>query len=72
MSVRVTCVDEQTGETEEGRVEDGDYVIIVAAPAYVAYTQTFLNGTHILTVKGRSTRPAIARSTRYAEPVPPE
>lgn len=55
MSLRVTVVDEQTGQSDAVRVEDGDYVLITAAPCYrasvVAYPKS---GTHVITVKGRT------------------
>ena len=54
MSVRVTVVDEQTGQEETLVVADGDYLLIVTAPAYLHHTQVFANGTHVLTVKGRT------------------
>ena len=55
MSVRVTVVDEQTGQEETQVVADGDYLLIVTEPAYLSYTQAHANGTHVLTVKGRTT-----------------
>jgi hypothetical protein len=51
MSVRVTVVDEQTGDTETKRVPDGDYLLIVVEPCHLAHTQAHLNGTHVLTIK---------------------
>lgn len=53
MSLTVTVVDDQTGETETGHVPDGDYLIIVTQPAFVGSIQTYGNGTHVITVKGR-------------------
>lgn len=53
MTIEVTVVDEQTGERETRRVEDGDYVIICTDPCHVASTQAHGNGTHVITVKGR-------------------
>ena len=53
MSVKVTVVDEQTGDREEAIVPDGDYLIICTAPAWVHHVQAHANGTHVLTVKGR-------------------
>jgi hypothetical protein len=35
MSLRVTVVDEQTGETEIRRVATGSYIVIAANPCYV-------------------------------------
>jgi hypothetical protein len=54
MSVRVTLVDEQTGDQETKIVPDGDYLLIVTDPAYVAHIQAHGNGTHVLTIKGRA------------------
>lgn len=56
MSLTVTVKDDQTGETETGSIPDGDYMIIVTAPAYVHYTNAYANGTHVITVKGRIPR----------------
>lgn len=71
MSVRVTVVDEQTGDREETTVPDGDYLIIVTKPAYISSTQTFLgSGTHVLTVKGRLERSPMGRTVHYAAPSP--
>ena len=54
MSVRVTVVDEQTGEAETVVVPDGEYLLTVTEPAYLAHTQAHANGTHVLTIKGRT------------------
>jgi hypothetical protein len=53
VSLRVTVVDEQTGESDSQVVADGDYVIVTAEPCYVDGVQAYRNGTHVLTVKGR-------------------
>lgn len=52
--VKVTAEDLDTGETETKVVEEGDYNIIVVAPAYIDGVQTYANGTHVITVKGRT------------------
>lgn len=55
MSLKVTVVDEQTGDAETQTVPDGDYLLIVTDPCYLAHTQTFpKSGTHQLTIKGRT------------------
>jgi hypothetical protein len=54
MSVRVTVFDEQTGDTEETVVPAGEYLLIVTNPAYLAHTAAHANGTHVLTIKGRT------------------
>lgn len=54
MTLRVTVVDVETGDTETRDVPAGDYVIICADPCHVANTQVYpTKGTHVLTVKGR-------------------
>jgi hypothetical protein len=54
MSVRVTIVDEQTGDEETKVIPDGDYMLIVTDPCYVSNTQVYpTSGTHVLTIKGR-------------------
>jgi hypothetical protein len=54
MSVLVTVVDEQTGEREEIRVQDGDYLLTCVEPCHLAHTQAYpTSGTHVLTIKGR-------------------
>lgn len=53
MSLKVTVVDEQTGETETAQVPDGDYLIICVQPCWLHHVQAHNNGTHVLTVKGR-------------------
>jgi hypothetical protein len=50
----VTVVDEQTGEEETLIVADGDYLLTVVDPCYLDHTQAHANGTHVLTVKGRT------------------
>jgi len=56
MSVRVTVVDEQTGDTETKQIPDGDYLLIVTEPAYAAFQVYPKTGTHVITVKGRIVR----------------
>ena len=54
MTLRVQVTDMETGDTDECEVPDGDYLIICHEPCHLATTQTFPNGTHVLTVKGRT------------------
>jgi hypothetical protein len=59
MSLTVTVKDNETGDTDECQVKDGDYVLVCASPCYLAHTQASgtaaSNGsTHVLTVKGRT------------------
>lgn len=53
MSLRVTAVDEQTGDEQTVTVPDGDYLLITTDPCHVASVQAHGNGTHVITVKGR-------------------
>jgi hypothetical protein len=53
VSVRVTVIDEQTGEEETVVVPDGEYLLTVVDPCHLAHTQVHANGTHVLTIKGR-------------------
>jgi hypothetical protein len=54
MSLRVTVVNEQTGDTETKHVPDGDYLLIVTEPAYASFQVYPTKGTHVITVKGRT------------------
>lgn len=56
MSLRVTVVDEQTDESETVIVLAGDYLLVCHEPCRLAHTQAYGNGTHVVTIKGR-TRP---------------
>lgn len=56
MTLRVTVLDEQTGDTETQTVADGDYLLITVDPCYLHHTAAYANGTHVLTVKGRTRR----------------
>ena len=49
----MTVVDEQTGESDETTVADGDYLLICVEPCHLEHTQASANGTHVLTIKGR-------------------
>jgi hypothetical protein len=52
--LRVTVEDLETGEKATRDVPSGDYMLLVTAPAYVAHTNVFANGTHVVTIKGRT------------------
>lgn len=55
MSLKVTVVDEQTGDTETQTVADGDYLLICVDPCYLHYINHFpKSGTAQLTIKGRT------------------
>lgn len=51
--IKVTVSDPDTGEVLGERVLEDDYMIICAGEAYLDSTNTYPNGTHVLTVKGR-------------------
>ena len=69
MSLTVTVVDNETGETATEQVPDGDYMLITAPPCYLAHSHSYLSGTHQLTIKGRN-RVAVAVSKSYPTPNP--
>ncbi len=54
--IRITVEYLETGETETRDVPFGDYFIVTTEPAHVAHINTFANGTHVITVKGRTRR----------------
>lgn len=59
MTLKVTVLDVETGQTGEATVVDGDYVLICAAPCRLADTQAYpTNGMHVLTIKGHSPKRA--------------
>jgi hypothetical protein len=54
MSLTVTVVDNETGETQTSEVPDHDYMLIVAGSCYLSNIQAYgTSGTHVLTIKGR-------------------
>lgn len=52
--LRVTVEDLETGEKATRDVPAGDYFMLTTTPAYVAHTNVFKNGTHVITIKGRT------------------
>lgn len=53
MTLTVTVVDDQTGETETGFVGDDDYMLICHGGTDVANLAVYpTTGTHVLTIKG--------------------
>lgn len=52
--LRVTVEDLETGEKQTRDLPSGDYFMLTTAPAYVDGIQSFKNGTHVVTVKGRT------------------
>lgn len=51
-AIRVTVEDLENGDKDSTEIS-GDYVIITAEPAYVSNIQHYINGTAVITVKGR-------------------
>lgn len=54
--LRIIVEDLETGEKETREIPSGDYFMLTTQPAYVDGVQTFSNGTHIVTIKGRTQR----------------
>lgn len=55
MTVRVTCVDEETGEEDTKVIQNGDYMLITVDPCFEAHIAVYPStGTHVITVKGRT------------------
>lgn len=55
-AVKVTVSDPDTGEMLREMVIDDDYSIVCAGRCHIANVQTYSNGTHVLTIKGRKVR----------------
>lgn len=53
MSIQVTVRDTETGDAQTATITN-DYIIVTAGTCQVSNTQAYANGTHVLTVKGRS------------------
>jgi hypothetical protein len=54
--IRVTVEDLKTGEKQTRDVPPGDYMLLTTEPAHVAHINAFANGTHVVTIKGRTRR----------------
>ena len=54
--LRITVEDLATGETQSRDLPSGDYFLLTAEPAYVDGIRVFKNGTHLVTIKGRTRR----------------
>jgi hypothetical protein len=52
VAIEVTVKDTETGESEKTVIWD-DYVLTVAGACYLHHVQSYKNGTHVLTIKGR-------------------
>lgn len=50
-SVRVTAIDDETGDTETKAVPPGDYCLVVTRPLRLVNTQKYSNDTIVLTLK---------------------
>ena len=53
MTLRVTVVDQETGDTSTDEVPEGDYLLITHEPCHLHHTNAYANGTHVLTIKAR-------------------
>lgn len=56
MTLRIQITDVETGDFDECEVADGDYLLVCHEPCFLDSTQAYANGTHVLTVKGRTKR----------------
>jgi hypothetical protein len=52
--LRVTATDLETGQTETKDLPAGEYLVLTTAPCEVAHVNAHANGTHVITVKGRT------------------
>lgn len=53
-ALRITVEDLETGHVEEAEIPEGEYFLICADPCHLAGAQRYGNGTHVLTIKGRT------------------
>lgn len=55
MSIRVDVIDEQTGDTDTGHLDDtpkpGNYIITCGPGTAVAHRTVYANGTEVITLK---------------------
>jgi hypothetical protein len=56
--IKVTVTDLKTGQSRSHVIQD-DYVLVCAGNRYLAHTNAFGNGTHVLTVKRSSDEDAV-------------
>lgn len=52
--LKITVEDLEEGGSQTVMVPAGDYFILTTHPCYVDGTQIYKNGTHVITVKGRT------------------
>jgi len=50
----VKFTDLETVDSDETEVQEGDYLLITHDPCYLDQTNAYKNGTHVLTIKGRT------------------
>lgn len=48
--IKVTVIDQETGASDSAEIMD-DYVIICAGNRYIANTEVYNGGTHVVTIK---------------------
>lgn len=54
MSITVTVVDTETGESQTRTVPENDYFMLCTGTCYTADIQAYpQSGTHVITIKGR-------------------
>ena len=53
MSLTVTVVDNETGDTETQHVPDHEVLVITTGDCYIASVVAHLNGTQVYTIKGQ-------------------
>jgi hypothetical protein len=54
--LRVMVTDPATGQTETAELPAGEYLLLTTAPCHVTHTNAHANGTHVVTIKGRTAR----------------
>jgi len=67
MSTRVTAADLDTDTSYSRDIRD-DYAITCDGTAYVSGIAVYANGTHVITIKGRSEKRAVSGVVRYPPP----
>ena len=54
--IRVEVTDLKTGDRDSAVLPPGEYLVLTTEPCHIANTQAHGNGTHIITIKGRTAR----------------
>lgn len=54
MSLTITVTDDQTDQTEVVYLPEGEYFLVCHEPCRLDDTSAYANGTHVLTIKGRT------------------